>query len=1198
MLPQAQNETPEEAWLRIKARNERRYGQNAPNRAANGPTIDAPDEGATEALPEPVQPLKTIPAHLNKVGRSIPEAAVDAFKNAPESAIKLAKGVYDLGLGLASVPGTLYYKAAGIPDVVDPKTGVKTPNRDVTERIQKFDYITQNPGKIAGHIADYYKDYYGNLTDSFAEDPFQFILDASSVVSLGAGALGLGAKGAKAAGAVNAATKLGNAAKAVRGVGEYVKLADPTHWAMEAVKLAAKKTGVMDAMGFGKHSAPLMDRLQVTRAAGEIDAVADRMAAMGVEMTPQQVTDFQWRTFIGDEPSRKLIEGNPNLKAFAEELIPQQEAYMTVHGLLTPKKALRAKAIGAREYLKHLAGDDLERLAEVPSYKDILRKIKTGEWQPTFASLFSTDEFARTLIDRVHDTAGEGKFWSRAEKRIGGGNYSFDPKVFVPRMMESFNNLKQKKSFLDSALQYFIRHAPEDLKFLDAGDQGAQAALIKAGYREFPKALFEKYLDDTMKAHSALIQIASKGAIGADDIQRAQSAFGSFIDKNGRFNPPARKLYIPAHAAAMIAMEVGVPSTIRTMYRKGVGAVKTAQTILNPRFYGANLIGNSAILGLYGATHSDLRRMWKLFDRMPDQIRALIDTSVGHGRGPIGRIVDSLGTAAARIDNMAKGTVYAAEVKHKLMPIASQFFDSIPKLEEAISFFAKAPRDFVEAELAIHRQYMKAARNIPGLRELYSLKDKMSASLAKGTLATAPGVKGSFAQLEKRMASQSGVSKMLRTDVVPSVGPAAMMQNAATQGVKASDQAIQDAIIAYQRYNQNWVSGLDVIKRHLATTVDAVGSERQMWLQMKGAMGKRIGELQAELVAAAKLDPRAKYLAAQNAFMGIKNLIQDAEASIKHDIVQAMGLERIDPRLAKAARVSQDAINLSNSLFGAMGGLSPFEKHVLRDVLPYYTFTQAMTKLAFKLPYMWPGRMLLISNLAREWNEIMHDRKVIGSDQLKGYVPIMYTPDGHVIAARFESFNPWGGLRGAPLGSDGVGLLSTYDPRSGHPLIRVAIDMAYGPQIKLSAVQPDTDAISLSDGSQWNIGGKQFKRQKGNIPLAKHLINAVPLLGIIDKVFTKYVQSDQGYSLDPQPLSGPGGKPRAEIGKAEKVLNIAVPATDINTRERRTMAAIKTQGILRKMKLDLKFADPERKAIIIDALQRYGRGDTSRILDY
>lgn len=363
------------------------------------------------------------------------------------------------------------------------------------------------------------------------------------------------------------------------------------------------------------------------------------------------------------------------------------------------------------------------------------------------------------------------------------------------------------------------------------------------------------------------------------------------------------------------------------------------------------------------------------------------------------------------------------------------------------------------------------------------------------------------------------------------------------------------------------------------TTVDPITGARLEVLEdgtfrTMGQEPKPLSPTQAKMVEIARLTG--------NIGEDIKSLKED----LVHKLAEAGELQRRIPRLAADAEIADRAIEAGNRFFGSYARLSPFERRVLRRVLPFYTFNKAMTMLAFRAPFLYPKRVFIGSHLAQMWNEMMSDDDAYIHPSLRNYVPVAARPDGSVVAISASFLNPLAGVRMGQLGE--TPLPNAFNPLTSHPVISLVLKMNGAiPEWSGKPLSPGDYSTRLDNGAVVQWTGKGFKTVVAQPNVFKSLFDLFPQAQLINRLFHPYAQSDRGWLFSPDPILGPDKQPRYPKELMERIWSMVIPTAIYDPVQMKATELGKMQATMRSYMKDIRTASPVRREQILEILRAW-----------
>ncbi len=318
---------------------------------------------------------------------------------------------------------------------------------------------------------------------------------------------------------------------------------------------------------------------------------------------------------------------------------------------------------------------------------------------------------------------------------------------------------------------------------------------------------------------------------------------------------------------------------------------------------------------------------------------------------------------------------------------------------------------------------------------------------------------------------------------------------------------------------------------------------------------------------------------ASRAVVTTQEALNQSEADIMSRLLMKGELEKLSPRLAIESRMADQAIIPANQFLGSYARLSPFERKILRQFIPFYTFTKAMSQLAFRLPFKMPMRQFAYLNLYRLWQDVM-DTDSPRSSWFRNMTPVATLADGSLLMIRDGSFNPFANVR--TVGMSGVEIPTAWDIFGSHPIFRLVLN-GRG-QLTPKPVSPGEKATRLDNGEVWEFTGKGFKRVIAQPSWAKALWSLFPQSQMIDSAFQNAVQSDRGFALKQDPILGPNGKPVFPLGWQERLLGTVVPTSRVNIEQLKAREMGKYRQIVTSYMEDMRRSPPAKRDAIRQVL--------------
>lgn len=395
---------------------------------------------------------------------------------------------------------------------------------------------------------------------------------------------------------------------------------------------------------------------------------------------------------------------------------------------------------------------------------------------------------------------------------------------------------------------------------------------------------------------------------------------------------------------------------------------------------------------------------------------------------------------------------------------------------------------------------------------------------------------------------------------------------------KQQKQVFDKAQVYYKAIDDGDYSKLKKNELDMVQALDFNPEAKKRYLE------KRVARLQS------KIDESSKAIAKTG------EAISEAQGELLDKIVErGRTLGRYD-EIAKRAQRYERVVGAANKFFGSYIRLTPFERKIVAEFVPFYPFAQAMTRLAFRLPFMFPARHLFYLGLWRMWQDVMEDQ-THRSTWARHYTPIMAVPDGNgFIAVRHGAWNPMNSFRWTDVANAGQ-IPSAWDILGQHPLIRVWFSGRGSMQAR--PIQPGDRGARLDNGEVWELDGRGgIRRTLATPSWHRTLTGLFPQSQILSDLFHGAVQSDRGSFIIPDVKKGKFGKPLYPIGWPERMMGLVAPTTRIDPAQMRMREVKKWRSIRDQWREELRYASPQRREAIVENLRLLHEDIDRFYLDY
>lgn len=1152
---------------------------------------------APVAPPKPVEQKKERPAHRE----GIAEDPIEDFTNLAK---ELAMGIFHTGKIAADY-------------VANPSEWL----RDMRRLYGSGKMMSETAGVLWDAVAENYKDDEGNLAllDAMIKRPAHTLADIAGIASLAGGATKLAGKTAGGASRLripaeiaNALPKMGKADKVVRA-GEAMEKAasalDPLSWGGKAVKgvLAKPAKRFADWAGLGEHTDDAL-RIraneyaseELANAADKLDLAYDRLSledGAALSAAVRRGSDADIAALSPD--ARKWYDAFRGKVAGAKG----QEEFLKERRVgLTDQRATRANAIAAamEEW-----GPDAAKNKEM--VEAALAKIESGEWNPTYASLFKPTEEANLLDLLVKDFEANRRY-GRLEGRRGGGDYERDIFQVAMRQMDAFHATKAKIRWMDSLLNHLSRKGV--LKTVAKIDD------LPEGYAVVETPILKKYFEVKNRAGAALVENLQKGLGPGEAIE---GAIRKVVDDPETLRTFARANHIavPKHVARLIDLEFAPPSGLGLLYDTVLGHWKGLAVLWNPRNWVGTAVGNALMDVLHGVGPDSFRRAKQLREIMPPEIRGNIKEFVDQNTGLYQRMTSKLGEYYQKLDEIVtRGPIFAKEteavrrqLRENLQRTGAAFFIAKEVLDDPQKFaqlVALSPEKLSEASRRLQALQEELSGKLVELRAPTVKAERAARAVAQQEEKIA-ALRAKLSQIEResggavrmqRLASEMDLARESGADLER------LLSEAKSGAKRAATAAEEDLIFSFTTGLLNDPGLLGKRGRKVAKQLSeraeeiaqALKAAKKKWADLR-RQGQRLAEDGPGKAVRARLAQEVGDLE------DLKRVAASLEADLKAqraEVAQRMAdagqLRAQMPELEQVAAWADEAIDAGNRLAGAYNRLHPVERTVFKRLVPFWTYTKTMTKLVVSLPYLYPKRMFLWNR----WSQIVADqfRDPEAPEWLKDYIPVGHTDDGATVIVKVSQFIPWNGVRASEIG--GMSVPGLLDFPQAHPLGKLYMELKGAtPEYSKRPITPGENMVRMDTGEVYEFtkDGRVRKTIAQPSPL-RALWRLWPTSQLIDTLALPYVTTDRGWIGFQEAIQDADGSPMYPVSLLQRLSKVAgVPFDSVDIDELRMREQGTEMRVVRETIQQLRRMPPARREQMSEGLRdwlelnRRRRGD-------
>ena len=1125
-------------------------------------------EAPPQREPEPyVKPPK-------EVAKPKEAEAFGFITNLPKSLLSMAKSIF---VDLPVAVGNAAYGYA----------------KDPSQYAKDLNLFLNHPGDtgefLKHELTDYYsKDLWHNIND----DPARFLGDAAMVMSgvglvgktgqLGRAAAitGRAAEAGKVGLLSNAAKTAGRSGRTLQNVGKASEYVDPLMLASKGLGKAL--AGPLEAFGIGEYTQDLKNMGAHLQAQEALEAAKATKENIFGKLVPADKERLRRLLIVGnpEEIAEELAKGGTVAERYnkwVDRIGSVEEPHMKQALNMMDDDMIKANAkyieTYTRETGEHIPADVAESL------------IRSGDLKPTYMSMYRLKNQSLDLFDAMNDSTGRQSVLSRLQKRLGGGEYLKDVDEVMARQIHSFHVAKYKlallrgtKELMLSRGKLLIAHTPQEID-----------SAIAQGYRPLKDAFYNKYWSSFSKATAAqlesLVQAGKTGRNQAEALRAVQEKLKS-LDSLGEDLKDAGQIFVPAHVAAFLNQELAPVGKLAQTYDKWVSRYKSMATVFNPRYWAPVAIGNAALGVLYGLSPDMIKLALKYKGDLPPLLKELMNHEIYlKDMGIYDRTAKSLGDAASRLDMFFKKGIFAQEVaKEAYGRMKTGIFDFFPAqatIEDAIKFYAAAPQRYYGTIEELSKIRGMAAEGLLSKDKeavrLKRLEKRLTNEMARLMEFKAVNLKELEAIIESRkdrLASALGYA-----DKGKNWGDAVTIRYAPL--AQDFTSAMKELTIALKKRPELVDSA--AVAQSIDSAIRSVEAGHPEWLRHSV---KRLRE--AIRGKSPMMQRRSRLTVIQDMVGKSEELLAAKTADLMAKLASSGQLLRRIPSLARDAQVAERAIAVGNKFYGSYHDLLPFEKNVIKRIIPFYTFTKAMTSLAFRFPFLYPKRAFIYSHLARAWNDIMTDDNAFMPSWTKNYIPVGAMEDGSVMMMRVGSLGPMGNVRMGHFGE--MGIPSIMDITQSNPLIRLAFEMKGGiPEWSARPLSPGNRSVRLDNGEVIEWTGTGFRKIIAQPNVLKSIAYLLPQAQLIDSLLRPYAQTDRGWLFDPQPITGPDGKPRFPKALVDRLMSFAVPTTRANPDILKQRSRVELARVVKEYQQEIRSASPERRQALIESLRSYAK---------
>lgn len=602
-------------------------------------------------------------------------------------------------------------------------------------------------------------------------------------------------------------------------------------------------------------------------------------------------------------------------------------------------------------------------------------------------------------VSELLDALGAGeksdafrKWWGRMEQRTGMKPHTLDPDLWQARSMLQKAEIMGTVKYYDDA----IRRHGKPIKVGGKAEPGY--VVVPPMLQRYVKNGLPNAMDVLTQKATAAVERAK--AVGGDRAQalkqgikethtellaRQEELLGDL--KGAMENPAEYAVQVPKEVAYMMQKSMVGPKGAWKFYDNVLNTWRDAILTFMPRYYVNNLLGNAVMMMFAGHTPMNKVAALREADLPGEALSSMLGAEGGGASSYIARLGDAVAPGAHKAIRRFTNTLSdATDNRAKQVVLSTLSKEVIARDAELGNVVAGALQAQETAEKAASMIF-QARREVigTGLEELQQTKKAIR------------GSGGDFETLR-----QGIVGKKEYQINRPQIDPA--------------KQSMADAVT-----------------KEMMEIQRKIQRERQLSNMSPGAADGRIAELESQLKLKAsqleQIDPNLT-IAGQ---MGTK-VTQMPEIS-KMAEIQARRVA-----LQPYADLAEKTVLQMEKFFGNYGRLHPMEREYVRRVIPFWTFSKTMFKLAFNLPFLRPKTSFLWHQFSKLMMDSMGDDRL--PNRYRNMVPVGGDEQGNIIFLKISGFNPLE-QAGKMSSVGGIPIPQFLDPRN-NPLVKMGVESIGG----------------------------------------------------------------------------------------------------------------------------------------------------------
>lgn len=328
---------------------------------------------------------------------------------------------------------------------------------------------------------------------------------------------------------------------------------------------------------------------------------------------------------------------------------------------------------------------------------------------------------------------------------------------------------------------------------------------------------------------------------------------------------------------------------------------------------------------------------------------------------------------------------------------------------------------------------------------------------------------------------------------------------------------------------------------------------------------------------------RKRYTRIGNEYLDAREAKEAILGRAREQFVKSGEYHRRIPEAAKYAEVARQATDRANAFLGDYLNLGPIERAIFRRVVPFYSFSKAMTKLAFTYPFIAPKTSFFWHRYAQAQADMATDPAI--PDYMAGYFPVGGYENGDSLWIRLSQLGPFGGLRQGRGGDLPIpGILQFW---SQNPAIRLGYRMVGGRDEFYWAGRPQAGQVWVSAGD----GTINRFREDGKLENVVPQMSPADALSILFPPAQIIEQLISGYDVSKGDVRTAKGDPKYPMTPGMTALKLlGVSSKQGSAADFRRAERIRVVKTFQDLKNALPRMDPEQKEAALQYFRDFSKG--------